>query len=1162
MKLSDLSPGISIAGRWPQAVTVVSVAHHGDDAASLVLRYADGTFAEEMVFAADVTSLTTVDDTTVDWTFSAAPGQFKLATEALRIRMAGVHDPMVAVATSDISPLPHQIRAVYGELLPRTPLRFLLADDPGAGKTIMAGLYAKELILRGDLTRMLIVAPGGLVEQWQDELDSKFGITATLLTREVINASIDSDPFRTHPFLIARMDQLARDEEIAERLGRSEWDLVVVDEAHRMSANWWGGELRKTKRFALGQLMGSITRHLLLMTATPHSGSEENFQAFLSLLDPDRFEGQFRPGAHATETAGLMRRMVKEELLTFDGRRLFPERIAETVPYRLSPGERQLYDAVTHYVREEMNRAEQHSDSPHRRTVGFALTVLQRRLASSTHAIVRSLERRRIRLTTKRAEMASGQHPISEPGLRLPNPDDFDDPDQFNAEEYERLEEEVVDAATAARTVAELDVEIAILDDLVALARQVRDSGVDRKWAELRNLLTDHDLLSAPDGERRKLIVFTEHRDTLEYLTRQIRNVLGNDEAVVTIHGGTRRSERKSVRERFTQDPARQVLVATDAAGEGLNLQAAHLMINYDLPWNPNRLEQRFGRIHRIGQSHVCRLWNIVADETREGHVYARLLEKMEQQRNAYGGKLFDILGDAFAEKPLRTLLMDAIRYGDDPARIDEIERVVDSQIAEGCGDLVRERALAKETLNPLELDRLRREMDEASARRLQPYYIEKFFVDAFSELGGRLSRREKRRYQITNVPGPLRHRPGRREHFGKPVVAAYERVTFEPNALGGRDTMRAELLAPGHPLLDAVLDATIEKHLPDLQRGTTLFDPLDSATEPYVLLAISSEVLDGHQHVVSKRFAFVELRADGSVVDAGPAPHLDLAPPPSSAADAVDRAREHRLLDAGLVDRAMGWAASIAAPHHLADARSRLLPTIEKTTAAVRTRLISQVNYLDGEAARRRESDATGRTRKPRNTQSPDRLEARARELERRLAVRTDELSKDAALVARPPTLTAAMLVVPAGMVGGSLATLARDTAVTERRAVDAILAAETALGRQPEEMPHNNKGYDIRSVPPRDSLGAARPTVFLEVKGRVEGAEDFFVTYNEVLHARNTGEQHRLALVSVSDAGPEHDRIRYVTDYFRDFDMGSTDVSGVQLDWHKVWSKGRPPH
>ncbi|BDH57798.1 hypothetical protein MTP03_27370 [Tsukamurella sp. PLM1] len=663
-------------------------------------------------------------------------------------------------------------------------------------------------MLRGDCERLLIVAPGGLVDQWQDELKEKFGIEAQVLTRELVQVSHDGDLFPGHPVLIARMDQLARSDELCAHLERSRWDLVVVDEAHRMSANWFGGELHRTKRYHLGELLGGITRHLLLMSATPHAGKEDAFQAFLALLDRDRFAGQFRPGSHRRDTSGLMRRMVKEELLTFEGRPLFPERIAQTVPYTLSAAELELYEAVTAYVRDEMNRAEAVEDG-RRRTVGFALTVLQRRLASSSHAVTRSLERRRARLSRRRDEMANGTFSeadwSSDAGKQFLRDAARYDTDEYDAEAVELLEDDVLDSATAARTVAELDLEIAALDRLVELASGVRDAGIDRKWEQLASLF-HLDELRSPDGGHRKLIVFTEHRDTLDYLVARLRNLLGSEDAVQTIHGGTHRLERKRIREQFTNEPRRSVLVATDAAGEGLNLQAAHLMVNYDLPWNPNRLEQRFGRIHRIGQQQVCRLWNLVADQTREGQVYARLLEKMEEQRLAYGGKLFDVLGEAFLDRPLTELLMDAIRYGDDPARRDEIERVVDAQVADGCTKLVADRALAREGLAAADVERIRRDMEEAQARRLQPHYVQACFDRAFRALGGRMAAREGRRLEIRTVPSAVRHRSA------QPIAGAYQRVTFEPKEAHVPGSADAELLAPGHPLLDTVLELAVER--------------------------------------------------------------------------------------------------------------------------------------------------------------------------------------------------------------------------------------------------------------------------------------------------------------------------------------------------------------
>jgi SNF2 family DNA or RNA helicase len=413
---------------------------------------------------------------------------------------------MLAVTTSDIQPLPHQLRAVYGELLPRTPLRFLLADDPGAGKTIMAGLYIKELILREDVKRCLIVVPGGLVDQWQDELYLKFGLAFEILTPHFGETVFGASAFEQHPLLIARMDQLARNESLQADLAKSEWDLVVVDEAHRMGAHYFAGKLEKTKRFQLGELLGDVARHLLLMTATPHSGKEEDFQLFLTLLDRDRFEGKYQAKVHTADTSGVMRRMVKEDLLTFDGKPLFPERIAETVPYELTDLEQDLYEQVTTYVREGMNRAVK-LDGKRRNTVGFALTVLQRRLASSPEAIYRSLERRK-------QEVLAGST-IAEPKAAdvVGDIDEFDD-DEFSAGEMEEFEEELVDAATAARTVEELDAELLDLADLIKAAARVRASDTDRKWSELRTILEDNTLATSGAGdERRKLIVFTEHRE-------------------------------------------------------------------------------------------------------------------------------------------------------------------------------------------------------------------------------------------------------------------------------------------------------------------------------------------------------------------------------------------------------------------------------------------------------------------------------------------------------------------------------------------------------------------------------------------------------------------------------------------------------------------------
>jgi len=594
VKLEDIEVGVRLAGVVPgESVAVLGLHRNGPDAFSLTYRATSG-LAQVVLYRADEDRLKTAGSSIR--AFDAPAQDFRLVAEAQRIRLAGLYDPMLAVATSDVRPLPHQIRAVYGEMMPRTPLRFLLADDPGAGKTIMAGIYVKELLLREDVRRCLIVVPGGLVEQWQDELWFKFGLEFSILTAASTESVVARSVFDTQPLLIARMDQLARNDELRAQLAESEWDLVVVDEAHRMSAHYFGGKLETSKRFQLGQLLGGRTRHLLLMTATPHSGKEEDFQLFLSLLDADRFEGKYRRGVSTVDASDVMRRMIKEDLLTFEGKKLFPERVAQTVPYELSAEEVDLYEQVTTYVREEMNRADK-LGGKRRNTVGFALTVLQRRLASSPEAIYNSLVRRVERLERRKHDLVNGVGVDDSLQEAL---DLGDDPDEYSFDEVadEGLEEELVDAATAARTVEELEAELIVLRHLVGIANRVRGLDTDRKWSELRTILTG-DVIGLDDrGVPRKLIVFTEHRDTLDYLQRKIGSLLGRPEAVQAIHGGAHRMLRRQITEEFTQNGDCRVLLATDAAGEGLNLQVAHLMVNYDLPWNPNRIEQRFGRVH------------------------------------------------------------------------------------------------------------------------------------------------------------------------------------------------------------------------------------------------------------------------------------------------------------------------------------------------------------------------------------------------------------------------------------------------------------------------------------------------------------------------------------------------------------------------------------
>jgi SNF2 family DNA or RNA helicase len=1115
------------------------------------------------------------------WSFDGDGALFRLVSEAHRIRLAHLFDPVLAVHTSLVDPLPHQITAVYEAMLPRQPLRFLLADDPGAGKTIMAGLLIKELIARGDLKRCLVVCPGSLAEQWQDELYRRFDLPFEILTNEGLESARTGNWFLEHDLIIARLDKLSRDEDVQTKLGAPDcrFDLVVCDEAHKMSATFFSGEVKYTKRYRLGQLVSGLTRHFLLLTATPHNGKEEDFQLFMALLDGDRFEGRFRDGVHQADVSDLMRRVVKEGLVKFDGRPLFPERIAYTVPYKLSEAEARLYKEVTDYVREEFNRADALQNDKRAGTVGFALTILQRRLASSPEAIYQSLRRRRERLEKRQRELELMQRCAAAPAIagKVLDAEDLEDLDEAPENEVETAEEEILDQATAASTIQELKAEIGTLVHLEGLAAEVRRRKEDTKWRELSHLLDEifrvgaaaprAEEPAAPYGAgeipppkpspRQKLVVFTEHRDTLSYLSQRTTTQLGRSDAVVIIHGGMGREERRNAQESFLHDPNVQVLLATDAAGEGINLQRAHLMVNYDLPWNPNRLEQRFGRIHRIGQTEVCHLWNLVAQETREGDVYHTLLEKIEEARRALGGQVFDVLGKIqFEGKPLRELLIEAVRYGERPevrARLTHaISQAVDRAHLQ---DLIEERALAHDAMDASRVARVREEMERAEARRLQPHYIESFFLEAFRRLGGTVHQREPRRYEITKVPAPVRTRD-RAIGIGAPVLPRYERIVFEKELVAPQGENLAAFVCPGHPLLDATLDLTLERHRDLLRRGTVLVDARDPGTAPRVLFYLEHAIHDasvlpsGERRAISRRMLYVEIDAAGNARHLQYAPYLDYRPlrDEEPKPEAILSRPECAWITRELEQKAFGHAIATVVPEHIQEVRGRRLGWIEKTRAAVKDRLTKEITYWDHRAAELQLQEQAGRTNARLNSQE---ARKRADELQARLEKRLSDLDREAQLSAAPPVVLGGLVVAPAGLVakmtGQPLAPGAEssDTQAAAARAREIVMAIERKLGFEPTDREYEKLGYDIESRDPK--TGRLR---FLEVKGRVSGAATINVTRNEILYSLNKPDDFILAMVEFMN-GDAH-RARYLRKPFQrepDFYVTSVNYDFAEL-------------
>jgi SNF2 family DNA or RNA helicase len=1182
VKLEDLKSGLALVGLEPSVVTTVAaIVPIGDGAVQIFYRTPDGTTKERLLGRADEPniSIATVER---PWSFDGDGDAFKLAVEAKRIDLAFLFDPMMAVHTSNVEPLPHQITAVYESMLPKQPLRFVLADDPGAGKTIMAGLYIRELIMRADSRRILVVAPGSLVEQWRDEMFEKFGLEFRVFTKDMEAATPTGNPFEDIDHLIVRLDQLSRGEEgegnelkkpgpLQSKLLNAGWDLVIFDEAHKLAARSSGSNPDKTARFRFAERLGACTRHLLLMTATPHNGKEEDFQMFLSLLDSDRFYGKFRGGkggAHKVDTSDLMRRMVKEEMLRFDGTHLFPERKAYTANYKLSDIESALYEAVTSYVKTEMGKADA-LKGPRKGSVGFALTALQRRLASSPEAIYQSLKRRKERLEKRIHEerlLSRGQQ-FAAQTLEAP-PDDDDD---ITAEEQEDLEEKLVDTATASETIAELEAEIHILADLVVQAHGVLVSSLDRKWDELSKILQRDPHMRDADGQQRKMIVFTEHRDTLNYLEKRIGGILGTPESITTIHGNVDRDERRKRQEMFRSDPEVRILLATDAAGEGVNLQNANLMVNYDLPWNPNRLEQRFGRIHRIGQQQVCHLWNLVANETREGEVYHRLLTKLETINEAFKGRVFKILGEVFEERSLKDLLLDAIRYNDHPdRRVERLKKIDNALDTIHIKDLLERNALAQETMSAERLFAVKEQMEIAEARRLQPYFVRSFFAKAFEGLNGTMYPRELGRFEITRVPALIRERDrqitGRNRRELAPVLKRYERVCFTKEAVRPLDRPNipfAQLIHPGHPLMLAVSDLVLEQHSNLMRQGAILVDLADDATDASLLFLITHEIKSGDSSVLSKRLQFVRVTPDGEASFAGWAPHLDYKPLAADERPLLGELLASDWIRTDQEQRALAFAATKLVPDHYTEVSTRRFAHVDKTLDAVHDRLTKEIEFWSDRWLKLKDDHESGKDVRGNLTKIQNTIS----DLEGRLENRKKELQSMRHVTNGTPVVLGGALIVPIGLLrklrgepapDADKAMISADAASRTRIelfAMNAVRAAEEARGCRVVDVSAQKCGWDITSYGPAVD-GKLPESRHIEVKGRIQGATTITVTKNEIFESWNQGSKYHLAIVLIGE-DDSIDGPHYVSHPFKE--EPGWGVSSVNFDLKALLARAK---
>lgn len=717
---------------------------------------------------------------------------FILFADALRMELAYTFDPHYAVSVSQVDLLPHQVDAVYRHILPLPRIRFLLADDPGLGKTIMAGLVIKELKARMAVHRILLVVPAHLQDQWQREMNEWFREDFVPMRRDLLATLSSADFFARNPQIILSID-FARMPDVRDVLSRQSWDLVIFDEAHKLSATRYGKKVRKTQRYQLGELLAGRTTHLLFLTATPHKGDDYAYFFLLNLLEPRLFADpeQLKKAARSDGLPFVLRR-TKEKVTDLEGRRLFRSREVKTLSVALTNAEKRLYDAVTAYVRRWYATVSGKTDRKSR-NVALALTVLQRRLSSSLFAVRESLRRRKSKLQNLLHEWERRRQEEELPEL---DQETLDELGEMTSSEWESFQERL-EGITAAQNPQQLRDELRELDNLINLALQAEKAGEEAKVQELRRVIEER-LRHHPDE---KLLIFTEFKDTLTALERRIRD-WGFPCAV--IHGQMNLQTRIDEERRFRDET--QVMVATDAAGEGINLQFCRLMINYDLPWNPNRLEQRMGRIHRYGQTRDCYIYNVIYTDTREGDVLSRILDKLERMRERLGDTIYDVIGTLLEGVRLEELLMQAILERDEPR---ELERLltsddVEQRVAEYTRTL-QENALAGHSID---LSAVKQSSADSLLQRLVPWDVERFTRLAVQTVGGQFS--EDRRPEVYRLSVPrefLKQHGLQNDAFARGLRVAFDRKVARQ--------MGAEFIAPGHPLFNALIAHFLQHERP-----------------------------------------------------------------------------------------------------------------------------------------------------------------------------------------------------------------------------------------------------------------------------------------------------------------------------------------------------------
>lgn len=1080
----DLKSGTIIRGsRWPEPIEVKSSEKFGEFIRIVGATVNSNQHIDQLVPGNEITILTR------ESYFNEDPWKVFLAIETIRYRYASLYDPLLAMNTSKVDPLPHQIEAVYGYVLKLPRIRFLIADDPGAGKTIMAGLIIKELKLRNIVKRILIVTPGHLKDQWRRELKERFEERFIVVDRNILEAHYGENVWTREQQIITSID-FAKQGDILNSIGAGVFDLVIVDEAHKMSAYKYGEKLDKTGRYRLGEVLSKISNNLLFLTATPHKGDPENFRLFLDLLEPGFFStNQMLMESIKNKDNPLFIRRIKEDLKDFDGKPLFLPRNVETVAFDMgskSPSEKELYNELSKYVETQYNKA---LSRDKKRNVAFALVILQRRLASSTYALFKSLERRKVKLKALLQE-AQQKNQLNQ-DIDLEEIEDL-------AEEDRWREEEKWETLSLAENKEELEKEIEIIEELISKAKNVIENEEEIKLKELKTSLNKLYAFNESKSEK-KILVFTESRDTLEYLSKRIRS-WGYKTNI--IHGGMKLEERIKAEKVFKTET--DVMVATEAAGEGINLQFCNLMINYDIPWNPNRLEQRMGRIHRYGQQKEVFIYNLVANDTREGKVLLRLFEKLEEIKNAIGSdKVFDVLGEVLQHTNLSQLLIDAAakaRSLDDILR--EIDIIVDkdylNQIKESLGESLATRFI--------DYTRIKEMADLAREHRLIPEYTESFFKKAFIRAGGSFKELKSGFISVDSVPFILRQiseRDNISRSFG-PLLKKYPKITFDKEvAFRNPDS---EFVTFGHPLFESLMIWVEENYFDSLLNGSTFYDP-DGNLNGHILF-YEGEIKDGTSKIAGKRlFAFYV--DNNQVKQVSPSIIWDLSETSQSkftpinepdhsysSSDAIES--EKRIVEAECISVVSNYL------NELQNERKRQADIKEKYGIKSLDHLIVK---LDGELIQLYERREKGEI-----VDLPIyNKETQKKEYEKAKEELIKLIEQEKSLTMSMPKFKGIIRATPAQNILPSM----KSDAEIEKIGMDFAMNYEIQNGRQPTDVSKENLGFDIRSINPD---GSAR---YIEVKARAaEG--DVALTQNEWFKAKRFKDDYFLYAVMNAASSP----------------------------------------